>query len=516
MRCLHRGRQALAALADVLEHESDAVTVAHARQAASQLPNLDHCRDQALPKTRDAPLSDATTLALAAVTALRSVGKHAEAEARLDAVLANSSSPRARARGLLERSRIRWLNNDYPGARQALRDAALLAADLGDDVFLAQIRVALAEDASTEQLPEAEVRALIEAARVDVRRAGNPSELQFGVAVAEGNFHYTNRRYEQSLAAFRNAVALATELPGAPAATARARLAMALQNAGQHDEALRTAEAAIEVGRRMLGDDNLALSRILGNVAGVRERAGDHAGARDLLAQVVAIREARLGKDHPATAGALVELAYMDAVLGDFRASAETADRALAILVATQEPHGLQATNARMAVGHARYKLGEYEAARAAYGQALHDVEERAGSDAPATSTYHYALGQVAFAQGRHDDALAAYERSMPADGGNSRATMAALFGIGRTQMAMDRVDAVATLRRAVAMANEILGNPSQIAELRFALARALYQFDQQEEALTIAHEAVAAMTRDVNGTVIDEARAWLAERAPP
>jgi serine/threonine-protein kinase len=185
-------------------------------------------------------------------------------------------------------------------------------------------------------------------------------------------------------------------------------LALVLEGQGRTDEARITLQRAIEIRRRVLGDEpdeNLAAN--LNNLANMLQDNGELEEAEQMYEEALAMVEAIRGPEHPYVAFTLNSLASLHQERGNFERAEAEFRRALRIGAAFfPEDHPFLAV-----VHHNLGKLyearGDFPGAAAAYERAL-ALRRRALPDAhPDVSASLIGLGRVRLAMGRASDAVA-------------------------------------------------------------------------------------------------------------
>ncbi|GEM_PF-2933071 len=183
-------------------------------------------------------------------------------------------------------------------------------------------------------------------------------------------------------------------------------------------------------------DDRFATT--LANLGALYYSQGDLSRAHTTLQRALAIREKELGPEHPKVAATLVTLAKVSEGQGAYDQARDCLERALAIEQRTRDPQDPE-------LGHIVHALGCVLHAQNHYKQAL-DLHERAAS----------------IFESAH---------------GPSHVNVAkALAAIGEARLALGSpATAVAVLERALAIRESTDLGSTTIAELRFSLARALW-----------------------------------------
>jgi serine/threonine-protein kinase len=124
-------------------------------------------------------------------------------------------------------------------------------------------------------------------------------------------------------------------------------------------------------------------------------------------------------------------------------------------------------------------------------------LEQTLGPDHPSVAEALNNLGVALGSAGRHADALSTHERSLALRdklyGPDSIESANARNGVGLALVELGRAgEAVATLERSLAIRDRVEGPPADLAEARFALARAIAETDRKR-AQSLATQALDA-----------------------
>ena len=100
---------------------------------------------------------------------------------------------------------------------------------------------------------------------------------------------------------------------------------------GDYSKAVEFGSQALEIRKRVLGESHPAYANSLSNLAGYYSDLGDDSKAVELVTQAVEIQKRVLGESHPAYATSLGNLASYYSYLGDFSKAVELGTQALEI-----------------------------------------------------------------------------------------------------------------------------------------------------------------------------------------
>jgi serine/threonine protein kinase/tetratricopeptide (TPR) repeat protein len=236
------------------------------------------------------------------------------------------------------------------------------------------------------------------------------------------------------------------------------------------DRWTKTAEAVLQ----RLGGHELMHAWLLNNVGAIRELENRKGEALRAHEEALALKEKALGRDHPDVGISEGNLGVVLQDLGRSQEALAHADRAIAVLTQGLGP------------GH------------------------------PELATQLSNRGEILNALGRHREARASFERARiiweKELGIESRNLGYALTGIGESYLAeREAANAVTPLERALKIREAQETEPSRRAETRFALARALWDANQDRaRAQSLAHSARDAYAQASIKTKAAAVSTWL------
>jgi tetratricopeptide (TPR) repeat protein/predicted Ser/Thr protein kinase len=288
------------------------------------------------------------------------------------------------------------------------------------------------------------------------------------------------------LAHYEEGIALA---PVAEAAITRAEGGMAMTadlayyvgsthvQKGVYDLARDAYEQALALRIKLYGEDHPDVAQVHNGLGAALLRKGDLAGAAEHFKKAIAIREKVLGATHPDVALPLGNLAAVEQAQGHIDAATRDLERALKIL---EEVYGPDHPQVALTV----HNLGEFARDR---------------KDCTAAVAYY-------------TRALTIFEKLGPEH------PYVALPTVGRAQCYVDMgrpKDGIVDAQRAVDIFTKQGGDPAQLAEAKFALARSLWAANtDRPRALALAQEARKAFAAagPLGVPALKEIDAWIAK----
>jgi tetratricopeptide (TPR) repeat protein len=487
--CLERRRSELKALTDVLA-QADTSVVEHAGETVRALSELDPCADVD-PLTARVRLPEDPRVAaqvellrgsLARARALRFSGQY-------EAGLAVATPVAAEARTLgyrpLEAEVALELGQLQAGfgnreAERTLKEAAWMADAVGFDELRAEVLVALTQQVAYDAARVQDghdrfnqARALLLRTRREGRILARLESAHGLVYAAEGDAAAAEASQRNALAALRQVYAPETPEVG----RVLRRLGDTLRAQGRHAEALEEYERAYATFIQTLGAEHPRVGSVLVNIGTTRSLLGQHAQALEPLRQGLAIVERTLSPRHP------------------FR------------------------TLALDALGAALWRQGKTQEALEVLRQAVTAAEQARGPEHPDVALPCSTLGQVLVEAGRPTEALGYFERALRLRqnklGARHPELAFPLTGQGEALLKLGRpAEALAPLERALSVRQTSAVPPVELAETRFALARALWEAGgDKERARRLAQEAESALAHPGSEALRTRVQAWLASR---
>ncbi len=332
-----------------------------------------------------------------------------------------------------------------------------------------------------------------------------------GVEYVTGDYDESARLYTEALA-LREA-ALGQDHPRV--ADSLNNLGSAVFAKGAYDEAARLYRRALALAEAALGPDHPQVATTLNNLALVHQSTGAYAEALRLLTRANAIREAALGEDHPQMASGYSNLALVHEAMGAYDEAARLFLRALALQERAHGQDNPQVADCLHNLATVRFFTGDLDEAERLFARAL-IIYQKVEKDHPLTATSLAGLAQIQYTRGQYDEAMRLYARALTiteASLGPEHPNVAhVLNGIGETHTAMGRAaEAVPLLERALEIRSASSVQSEELAESRFALARALGPA-HAPRARELAELALQAYTAAVGSERLRSAvSAWLA-----
>ncbi|WP_223758587.1 serine/threonine-protein kinase [Myxococcus sp. RHSTA-1-4] len=444
MACLDRRRSALDALTGVLA-QTDAESLDASLDAAQRLPSVAACANvEALRRgLPESPEQQARMESLRArvdrATALVDAGRYSQAREELKAALEQSRAPGFRpvlAEALELEGRLGLVTGDEARARAALRESLFTAQALRHDQLAARAAARLVTTVSSEaSLAEWSVAQ----ARASIERAGGAAELEALLQTSLGRNAFLRGQYAQAAEAFGRSATLR---------------------------------------EKELGAEHLLTLESLRNQAAALSRTPETEHAASLLRRVLETTERVMGPDHPQTAMAANAVGYHLVASRRFEEGMPFLRRAITLEEQALGPDSATLSYPLNNLADALESLGRYTEARPLRERALALDLKAYGPTHPETATDLAALGELALREGKPRDAVDFARRSVDAYETFQKdhpdlATPLTTLGQALLELRKTR-EARAALERALSLRTAHPGPGEELAETRFALARAL------------------------------------------
>ncbi len=489
--CLERRRSELRALTDVLA-QADASVVERSVEAVRGLSELAPCHEVdplaarvSLPAdARVAKRVEDLRASLSRARALRMSGQYAAGLAVVAPVAAEARTLGYRpleAEALLEWGQ-QQAGFGNPEAERHLKEASWTADEVRLDEVRAEALVTLTQLVAYDATRVRDghdwyhqARALLVRTRREGRLLAELESAHGLVYAAEGDAVAAEASQRNALAALEQA-----SLREDPErAMVLRRLGNTLTAQGRHEEALPVYKSAHATFRRALGAEHPRVGSTLVNIGTTLSALGRHAEALVPLRPGVATLERTLPERHP------------------FRAVALDA------------------------LGAALWRDGKASEAVRVLHRAVEAAERMRGPEHPDVAQPCSTLGQVLMDLGRPTEALGFFERSRrireQALGREHPELAFSLTGQGEALLKLGRAaEALAPLERALALRESRPVPPVELAETRFALARALWETRQDTtRARQLAKQAESTLEHPGSEGLRARVQAWLGARTP-
>ncbi|QRK10957.1 serine/threonine protein kinase [Archangium violaceum] len=489
--CLERRRSELKSLTGVLA-EADTSVVERSVEAVRGLSELGTCdAEDALAADVPAP-ADATMAArvedlrasLSRARALRISGQYAAGLSVAAPVVAEARVLGYRplvAEALLELGQ-QQAGFGNPEAEHLLKEAAWTADEVRLDEVRAEALVALTQYVAYDAARVRDGHDWYQQARallVRTRRAGRLlAELESAhglVYAAQGDAAAAEASQHNALAALAR-----VSSPESPeAAVVLRRLGTTLSAQGLHEEALSVYQRAHTAFLEALGAEHPRVGSSLVNIGTTLSALGRHTEALEPLRQGQAIVERSLPPYHPFHAIALD------------------------------------------ALGAALWREGKTDEALKVLHRAVEAAEQARGPEHPDAAGPSTTLGLVLVDAGRPTEALGYFERALrlreSALGVHHPELAAPLTGRGEALLKLGRAaEALAPLERALSLRETHAVPRQELAETRFALARALWASRKDTaRARELAQQAERTLEQPGTESLRARVQEWLAPRMP-
>ncbi|MFT3699934.1 MAG: serine/threonine-protein kinase [Kofleriaceae bacterium] len=311
------------------------------------------------------------------------------------------------------------------------------------------------------------------------QQLGEAHPLVGGIYHDLGTVVFREGKFTESLLYFETAAKIRSAAYGADsveAANSIQAVGNALVSMDRPQEAAQKFGEAIAIFTARLGPDHPDVANAYNDIGGTYHRAGDYEKALANAQHVKAIREKVLGPDHPDVAESLVNEAIEAKNLGRWDIVNANYPRAFAIYEAKSKD-SLEVGITSINYGEALRAQGKLDEAEKAYNRARDIIAKQLGEDHPILGHTWNGLGQVELARGHRDEAQRLLERAVQIRG----------------KANMDATD---------------------LAESKFALARALPETDAAR-AKQLAQDAAAVYKDSGPGYAkrYAEVEAWLTGR---
>ncbi|MEZ4362878.1 MAG: serine/threonine-protein kinase [Kofleriaceae bacterium] len=504
MECLAARRRSLAAAVDVLRERPD-TAVARTDEILASLGEIQLCADtgvllqlgrdgaqpggsaadRAADRVAGASARDALALARALVAGddVNAAGA-ALLEARRHALHVKSEPLRAEisvvaALIMLRRGEV------AEGVAELDRAIELAIANRHDELP-ADVWILLAREAGTREMLPAQIATWIGHGEAWLRRLNHPDDpRRIQLEVARGNLELTQGKAQDALVTLTRALEAAEAHWGAsdsrliPVLRDRALAQARLRQAAG---AVADAERALALGAAVWGPrhpDLARTQRTLGLLY-IEQLGQVERGEREVQQALESFRQ-NLGEDSIEVANCEQVLSVAGQYKGDYAAALEHAERAERVFRVQLGPTNPRRGEALVGVGVLRFFRGDFVGSLQAYQDAAPILRAALGDAHTTVAVLHSNTGETLLALGRPEAARQAFVQALkifePALGSSHADLALPLKGLGLAHLALGQPsEAVTFLQRALALrtGSAAASNPQEVAEIQWALARAL------------------------------------------
>ena len=406
--CLEDQRDQLAAILDAIGPQTKVTTVL---SAIAHVPAATAC---ATPPDVTRTDDRAATAELRQISALRVVGRYAEAERRLEALAKRTPASDLKLLSSIahRRADLAMRRGDSRGALPVAHEAIAIAERAHDDYSRLRsliVLVQVLDDLGRSTEVKAVVPLLEAAAASQTLDDGVTAMVENTLGNAlhtAGDYAATERHYRAALAASQR------EYAGTPApeiAGALANLGNTLHTEAKRDEARDVLNRSVAMYEATVGPDHVDLAIPLTELGSLADEADDLDGAATRYERVIAIRTAALGPSHPYLCEPLSMLGRVEQERGHTERALALYRQSLAIgtqgygpdhpLVAAVEIHLAELLEAR----------GQHAEAKQLAAKSV-SIWEASGASLPEAYDARFLLAQLEWSAGAHARARALAE----------------------------------------------------------------------------------------------------------
>ena len=534
VECLDVHLRQTAALTKLFAN-ADSEVVERAVEASQSLPRLNECANATALKSSMLPPKDAATarivqatrLTLERVKALEKSGKYAEALAQAEPALSDARRVGylpLEAEALHQVGRAAGRMENGKRAEAALHEAADAAVASGHHEVAAHAWIDLMYFIGNK---EAKYEAALQwnrFAEVAIERLGDKDgEIEADRLETVSIIFWKLSRNDEALAALQRALALYQKRLGPDhisVARALDGIATAYMDQGKLEDGYDLDRQALAIAEKALGANHPSLTIFLNNMGNGLLFVGRYEEAVVMLRRALDIAEKTLGRDHPGTIAPLDTLGEVLTSLGQYDEAVVNFGRAKEILEKTGRKDNPDYATVLSDLAEVARLRGNATESIALNREAMAILEKVLTPEHPEVGMCLYRIGRSTLLLGQAKEAATLHDRALAivtkGTGDDSLYAATVLTGLGEARVATGEAPkAVGVLERALSLREKRPGDPRDLADVKFALAQALWgpQTDRGR-ALKLAREARTTFASAEHFaprlTAVD---AWLAAR---
>ncbi len=535
MLCLARQRGELEALTDVFVEATPKV-VENSLEGVGRLPNVASCGDLQALRERIPPPTDPAVRErvgrirgrLAEAKALDVAGKWALALVSAKSALEESVEVGylpLEADALLVLAAIQQQLGDYDEVMKSLLRAAKVAAGSRYDeavaiawietIYVAGIRLASYDEALwAGQAADVGIRR-VEGAAAD---SGGPrAVLRARLDLNLARVHHRMKSEEAVEEAKRALKVFENELGEAHPLVHQSLTVLALAALDRHqfEEAQGYFDRALAIARRVSGSEHPSVASVLNNYAQLELLRNKLEDAQRLARESLTIREQVLAPDHADLANSYEQIARIEFRLGHLAEAQKDFSRALEIY--DQHPTANAPFRGTCHNGRAMVALRQRhrKAAMEDFRSAMEAFREVYGAEHSNTAIAEMNLGEMMIEDGELGPGLAHVEAAIEylrAAKSSDEYLAYALVVAGSSRLGSGQYQAAELrLREALTIYSGLEGvSSSELATVRFAMARTLLALGRSREALALATQAAEGLNGESELSQKEEIKAWI------
>ena len=442
---------------------------------ASSVSRLDECKETAMlaaggpspTEPADIASTRAAEALIARSAALISAGQFAPAlvfAREAMAYTAKLDRPALSARANVAFGNALFLAGEKVGVLEKYEAAARLAAEVHDDVFVAEAYLSALWFVTINEKP-GEVDRVTSAADTAIIRAGSPTLLVERLVGRRAEVAQKREKFGEAIPLFRRAIADAEArygTDGDEVARHSFGLAQTLRAVGNFSEARTALQRAAAIMEKKFGTLHPNFGVVLSALGDVELGTGDYPAAIATYRRSIAVKEATLGTTHRSLTSTLINLASVLDQSGESTEAVSVAKRALEVGERGLPPGHPKLALALNVLGTAQMNAKDWAGAKISIerANAILDAlgDEGAQADGPRN------LARLRLHEKNLPAARAAAERALAiatkfaAAEGDSLDLVGALTQLARVQRADADSQADATYQRAIEMARKVAG----------------------------------------------------------
>jgi tetratricopeptide (TPR) repeat protein len=358
-----------------------------------------------------------------------------------------------------------------------------------------------------------------------VERMGNPPLLKAFLEDRIGVLDLRMERYDNAIAHLRAALALWEKHLGPEsigAAESLTNIGVAFATKGDLPQAVEYEAKAIGALKNAVGDSHPMLARVYNNLGSDYHDMGQQNKAAEMVRAAIAIYDRSQSSKPRSVALAYSNLGKILVEQGSMREAREAFERQVRICLKAYGPNSSEVARTYWDLAVYFHETKDYERAGESLKSAL-AIFRANGEQARSVGGVLRDLGVLRVTQRRYAEAQSLLDEALkllaPALGKNNPELANPLRMLGEAQLGLHRPrEAAHSLQSALDLHPERAFGPLELAQVRFDLAKALWESNQERaKAVAIAKEAHDELARaehsHANDVVLVKIQAWLGQR---
>jgi len=245
----------------------------------------------------------------------------------------------------------------------------------------------------------------------------NENNVTFGIAYNNiGNAYKNQGQYKKALECHLKALQILRRVCGDDdpyVGLSYNNIGSIYYSQGQYSSAIEYHSKALELERSVYGDKNPNAAIMYGNIGSVYQSQGEYNKALEYYSKALEIERSTFGDNHPAVAASKINVGNIFCKQGKFEKAREHYSKALEIQKSIYGNNHPDVARSYNSLANVYDEQGEYKKALACYSEALEIRKSVYGDDHPDVATSYCFIGSAYDTQGEYNKAIEYHSKAL-------------------------------------------------------------------------------------------------------